>query len=230
MGLPEHPETIVIKNNFYPKGLKEIDIWNYYQSVKSSILRETLNRDLMIVVMVDVNKPIIRRKGKGGTIRLTPKNYDEIITGRTVSIHSSMAMAEQFGIIDVDIDPRDGFKWARKVTAEVYEYVMDKMPIVRKVTIRFTGKTSFHLVCDFGRKMKTDALKFLFEKFLRESELSKVYTIGGKRKPGIPNIDLNRNCYRCNYITLHALSIWGLKCVEVPYANLFKFDPRQARI
>ena len=69
MSYPANPETIVIKNKFYPKGLREIDIWNYYQKAKVNILRNTINRDIMFFIMVDVNKPIVRRKGNNEFIR-----------------------------------------------------------------------------------------------------------------------------------------------------------------
>jgi len=210
--------------------LQEIDIWNYYQSVKTSILKETRNRDVMFFIMVEKNKPVVRRKGQGGFIRLNPNNYDTVITGRTVSLHSAMGLYEEFGIIDIDIDPSDGFKWAKEVTRRVYDFVMDKMPIIRTASIRFTGKNSFHIKCDFGKKMKIDVARFLLTKFLRESELSKVYTIEGKRRPGVPNLDMAPNKLRGNYITLNSLSIWGLKCVEVPYSSLLMFDPKKARI
>lgn len=230
MSYPENPNTVVIKNRFYPNGLKEIDIWNYYQSVKHEILRETINRDIMFFIMVDVNKPIVRRKGSNEFIRLKPNNYDTLITGRTVSLHSAMGPYENFGIIDIDIDPNDGFKWAQEVTRRVYDFVIDKMPIVRTASIRYTGKNSFHIKCDFGRKMKIDVIRFLLAKFLRESELARVYTIEGKRRPGVPNLDMAPNKLRGNYITLHSLSIWGLKCVEVPYSSIMSFDPRRAVI
>lgn len=230
MAYPEHPETVVIKNQFYPRGLREIDIWNYYQKVKPAILKETMNRDIMLYIMVDVNKPVIKRKGKSGYIRLTPKNYDSVITGRTVSIHSAMSNTEQHGIIDIDVHPKDGFKWAKKTTLDVYDFVMDKMPIVRSAEIRYTGKTSFHIVCDFGRKMRIDSIKFLLKKFLSESELSRVYQIDGKRTMGIPNLDLDRNCFRCNYITLHSLSIFGLRCMNVDYSKINSFNIRKAVI
>ena len=67
-------------------------------------------------------------------------------------------------------------------------------------------------------------------KFLQESELSKVYTIEGKRRAGIPNLDMAPNKFKGNYITLNSLSIWGLRCVEVPYGTLMSFDPRMALI
>jgi len=231
MSYPKNPETVIIKNQFYTKGLTELKIWNYYQDAKVSLLKEVMNRNLMVAIMTDVNKPVMRRKfDQGGVIRLTPQNYNQIITGRTSTIYSEMGPYETFGIIDVDIHPSDGFVWARKVTADVYDYVMDKMPVVRTAEIRFTGKTSFHIVCDFGRKMKVDAVRYLLRKFLLDSPLSKVYTVGGKRQAGIPNLDLSPNKTRGNYITKHSLSIWGLKCMEVDYRSLTSFDPRRARI
>jgi hypothetical protein len=228
MSYPENPETVVVRNKFYPKGLREIDVWNHYQKVKAKLLMETKNFDLMVVLMVDENKPVIRRRVEGRTIRLTPQNYDELITGRTVSIHISMGSTSTYGIIDVDLDPRDNFRWAIKATTDTYDFVMDKMPIVKKASMRFTGKSSFHIICDFERRMKVDTMKYLLQKFLNESDISRVYQIGGRRKPGVPNLDLDRNCLRCNHIALHALSIWGLQCMEVPYTKIHRFNPREA--
>jgi hypothetical protein len=231
MSYPQNPETIVLKNSLYPSGLKEIDIWNYYQSVKTSILNETKNKDVMLAIMVDLNKPVLRRRGKEGkTIRLTPQNYDEIITGRTVTIYSTMGVYSDMGVIDIDIDPSDGFHWAKRATGDVYEYVMDKMPVVKTASIRFTGKSSFHIVCDFKQKMKLDTMRFMLQKFLRNSDLSRVYTIEAKRRPGVPNLDLSPNKINGAYITLNSLSIVGLKCMDVPFNKLNSFTHSMAKI
>ena len=64
MSIPQHPDKIMVKNQFYPEGLKEIDIWNYYQKYKPLILRETLGRELIIFFSTDVNKTIVVRKYK----------------------------------------------------------------------------------------------------------------------------------------------------------------------
>lgn len=231
MGYPTNPETVVLRNKFYPGGLREIDIWNHYQKYKKEILNETYNRDLLFMIMVDLNKPVIRRKGaKGQLLRLTPQNYDSLITGRTLSIHSSMRQFETFGIIDIDVDPRDGFRWAQKVTLQTYDVIMDTMPFISSAKIRFTGGTSFHIVCNMGRRAKIDSIRFLLQKFLRESELAKVYTISGKRKPGIPNLDMAPNCFRCNYITEYALSSFGLRCMQIPYNQISSFNQVKAKI
>ncbi len=231
MSYPEHPETIIVRNKFYPRGLREIDIWNYYQKVKSLLLREVTGRDLAFWIMVEENKPIIRRRGKTTAfIRLTNSNYDETITGRTISVYSSMRRSEDFGIIDVDLDPADGFSWAKRVTRDVYDYVSTKVPIVRECKVRYTGKSSFHLICEFGRKINVDSIRLLLRKFLQESDLAKRYTITGKRRPGIPNLDLSPNKIRGNFITLHSLSIWGLRSMEIPYLKLMGFDQHRAKI
>ena len=230
MGYPQNPDTIILKNKFYPSGLKEIDVWNYYQSMKVPLLKETMGKNLMFAIMVNINKPILRRKTKTGIIQLTPKNYDEMITGRTIAIYSEMKAIENFAVIDIDISPSDGFSWAKDAAMNVYDYVIDKMPLVRTASIRFTGKTSFHIVCNFGRKMKVDAVRYLMERFLRESDLSKIYTIEAKRRPGVPNLDLSINKFRGAYITLNSLSILGLKCMEVSYMKLKQFVPKNAKI
>jgi hypothetical protein len=231
MSYPQNPDTIIIKNKFYPAGLTEKDIYTYYQKVKRDLLKETFNRDLMFFIATDVNKNIIRRRMKSGrTIRMNPKNYETIISGRSISIHSAMGNIEEIGIIDIDIDPRDGFRWAQKATSEVYEFVMNEMPVISSAQIRFTGKTSFHIICNFGRKNKIDTIRFLLQKFLTSSNLIRRYSVAGKRRLGVPNLDLSINKIRGNYITFHSLSVIGLRCMDISYSDLMRFDPRRAII
>jgi len=227
MAYPENPETIILKNKYYPKGLKEIDVWNYYQKNKSLILDQTRNRELMFAIVIDTNKTILRRKGKEGIIKLTPQNYDNYITGRSLTIYSTMGQYEDIGIIDIDSD-----KWnlARIAASDVYDFVMDKMPIIRSATLKFSGKTGFHILCHFSRKIKIDTIRYLLRQELQKSELINNYTIESKRRPGIPNLDLSPNKYRGAYITLGSLSIIGLRCMNVGYNEILRFDPYKAKI
>jgi hypothetical protein len=231
MSYPENPETIVVQNEFYSKGLREIDVWNHYQTVKQRLLKEVMNRNVMFGIATDLNSVVLRRKGAGQDyIRLTHENYDTLITGRTLTVYSEMNPYERFGIVDIDVDPYDGWKWARKVAHDTYEYLVDKVPFISTVKIRYTGKTSFHIVCDFGRKNKIDSIRFLLDRTLRKSPLIKVYTVEAKRRPGVPNLDLSPNKIRGAYITLGSLSTIGLKCMEVDYNNILSFNPRSARV
>ena len=232
MGKPKNPTTVILKNKFYPQGLREIDVWHYYHSVKRDIIKENVGMQMMVYVMTDLNKPVIRRYGADKKpIYLDSKVFDDVITGRTLSLHASMNPQTRFGIIDVDVHETDGIKWAQRATLDTYDYVMEKMPFISSAQIQYTGKQSFHISCDFGRTTRADTVRFMLEKFLRQSPLAKVYTINEKKsRAGVPNLDLNRNAFRANHISLHALSIWGLKSVIVDYNQILNFDPRKAKI
>jgi hypothetical protein len=223
MSYPDHPDTIIIKNEFYPDGLREIDIWNYYQKVKGKLLQQVVNRDLMFFIMVGTNKEVVLRKEGTGFLRLNSKNYNTVITGRTASIHSTMKMVENFGIIDIDTDDFDEAKLA---TLKVYNYMTKSYT----TSIRFTGKNSFHVICEFNREKNIDDIKYEFENHLRKSDLIKDYTVAYKRTKRIPNLDLAPNKFRGGYITLHSLSTIGLKCVEVDSRRIMSFRKESAKI
>lgn len=222
MSYPQNPDTIVLQNNYYPKGLKEIDIWNYYQKNKGRILQQVQGRDLMFWVMVDINKPVILRKGKETNyLRLNNSNYDNLIHGRVMSIHSAMKRTDDIGIIDIDCD---NWNEAKQAAIDTYEYAIQKFPIVNSAEIRYTGKTGFHIFCKLNRPLNIDATRFLFEKFLRESPLINKYTVGHKRSHDVANLDLAPDKFRGNFITLHSLSTWGLKCTVVDHGDVHKLD------
>lgn len=222
MSYPEHPDTIIIKNEFYPDGLREIDIWNYYQKVKGPLLQQVINRDLMFFLMVDVNKDIVLRRGVGARfLRLNNKNYDTLITGRTASIHSTMKKHETFGIIDIDTDNFDDAKLA---TLKVY----NAMTKVYNTSIRFSGKNSFHVICGFGSERNIDNVRLGLKNHLKALDLG--YLVDFKRVKGMTNLDLSPNKFRGGFITLHSLSTIGLKCMEVDPGRIIRFRKELAKI
>lgn len=220
MSFPKHPQEIVIKNNFYPRGLTEIDVWNYYQYYKKSILVQSKNRDIMTFIKTDGDSLVVKRKGKTTKfIRLNNQNYDNIITGRTLSIHSTMKRIENIGIVDVDTD---NFNKAKEATKDCYD-VLKRFPIFTNLQIRFTGKTSFHIICTLSKKMNIDSIRLLLLKIFKSSNISEKYSISKNRSGNIPNIDLFRNSYRGGFIMLNSLSTVGLQCVSLMYNELNNF-------
>ena len=229
MSIPKNPETIVIRNEFYPRGLREIDIYNYYQSVKHPIVKEVLGKNLTFYFAVDLNQIVVMRKAKTptGFLRLNYSNYDEVITGRTISIHSNFNRTTDFGIVDIDIED---FNIAKRTTVYVYDYLIKNCNFIEDIDVKYTGKTSFHLICNLKNVMHIDNFRLIMRKFLEESELSKIYTIERKRIPGIPNLDLSSNKYLGGYITVNSLSVIGLKSMIVPVNEVLKFKKENARI
>jgi len=227
MSKPQNPQTILIKNKFYPKGLKEIDTWNYYQLYKGPVLNETRGKDLMFAISTDVNQIVLKRKGtQTQFIRLTNSNYDDMVHGRVIAIYSTMKKFEDICILDIDIDD---FKKAKDAVHDVF-MTLSKSPLFSNATIRYSGKQSFHIVCNLGRKVNIDSIRLMAESFLKQTDLINKYTISRKRIPGVANIDLSPNKFRGAYITLNSLSIWGLKCVEVPFNKLDSFQQTMAKI
>ena len=228
MSYPKNPETVIIKNKYYPKGISEIDIWNYYSKNKNHILNEVRNKDVLLVIFSDINKPIIKRKISGKYIKLTNNNYDEIITGRTVSLYSVVNYYSDFAIVDIDTDTVNE---AKMVAYKVYMILLGAS-FIQDLSIRYTGKTGFHIICKFNKSSKIDTYRTLLQNYLSyKDDIVKNYTISPKRTKGIPNIDLWAvNKRNGAYITLHSLSIIGLKCMEVQPLQLKNFRPENAMI
>jgi len=230
MPYPKHPEAILVKNEFYPDGLKEIDVWNYYQSAKDKLISEVSGRDLMIFVAIDVNKTTVLRKGKTTNfVRLNRSNWDDTFHPRMLSVHSTMHNTEEIGIIDIDGDDFDNNKQA---TIDTYEYVTSKFGFIDSAFIKFTGKNSFHIVCNLRRPTYIDSVKIMFRNYLERSDLNKDYFIDEMRRGNkdIPNLDLSSNKWRGGYITLHSLSTVGLRSMKVDPGKVRSFKKEYAMI
>ena len=225
----KNPNTILIKNSFYPSGLTEGKIWKYYISNKYHIVNEVRGRDLMFAIFTSENHHVLKRSGKDTRfIRLTSNNYEKVLHPRVVTIYSTMMRSEDIAIIDLDTD---NFDQGKQAAFEVYNYVREKIPFVKDVEIRFTGKTSFHIFCHLIRKIRIDETRNMLNKYLHANEdFRRNYTISYKRTRGIVNLDLSPNKYRGAFITKHSLSLIGLTCMEVPLHKLKSFKKNDARI
>jgi len=228
MSFPRHPQEIVLRNDFYPRGLKEIDIYNYYMKVKDKILQQVAGRDLFFVVAIDENRTIIFRHGQiTRFLRLNSSNYERVIHGRVVGIHSTMHRLEDIAIVDVDtLD----FSQAKQAALDTYNF-LKKLPRISNVTIRFTGKTGFHVFCELDKKYDIDATRNWLNRELEASELSEAYSINAKKRiPGVTNLDLAPNKFRGGFITLYSLSSWGLRCLPLMPKQLPLFRREDAKI
>jgi hypothetical protein len=227
MSYPQNPDTIVIRNDYYPKGLREIDIWNYYQSVKTPLLKETIGKTLIVFFTVDTNKFIVMRKNKqGGLIRLNMRDYDSLISGRSISFHNVMNKYSSYGIIDVDTDD---FKIAKELSVELNRFFYNQK-YINGSEIVYTGKDSFHIRVHFNFDYKIDYIKQRITNALDEFYSNIDYTIKARREKNKPNLDLQRNILNAGHIALHSLSVDGLKCMEVEISKMKWFRKDFAKI
>lgn len=220
---PDNPNTIIISNEFYKSGLKESDVYNYYINNKNIILNNINNRHIMLFIFTKLNEYIVKRKIKNSFITLNSNNYETVINGRTASIHSSMNNNENFGIIDIDGDNFDDLK---KATIDVYNYIVKKF---KKVDIRYTGKTSFHIIPYFDKSNDINYNK-IFLKDLLIKEFSNSFTTESKRQKNKINLDLSSNKLNGGFITENCLSIMGLRCMKLNINNIKNFNKYDAMI
>lgn len=221
---PNNPNELVIRNRFYFSGLTEEDIYNYYMENKDQILKQTKDREVLFVVFIDTNQPIVRRRGRGNNfIYLTKDNYEEVITGRTVSLHNTMGSRENIGIVDIDYHD---FNTCKEVTAEVYKFLNK---YYRNVDIRFTGKSSFHVAVEFKMAKDVDEIREELTKLLYNQFFDK-YLINATRSQRTPNLDLSPNKKRGAFIFPGSLSTMGLRCMSINLNQLSSFRREQAKI
>jgi hypothetical protein len=226
MSAPKNPDTIIIKNEAYPQGLTQGQVWKYYQDHKGFILNNVKNRDLMFAVMVDLNKSIMKRHlSKPNGIQLNNSNYDIVLSGRTVTIYPSMKAYEDFCVIDIDSD-----NWQKAIEVTTYIYnIMKEANFVMNLKILYTGKTSFHIHCYLRNKYPINKLKMIILDHIQRNQNS-TFTIQHKRTSTKPNIDLSPMKYKGTYIAEGSLSIWGLKCITVNINDLRNFKQWKATI
>ena len=178
MRTPRHPDTILVKNEYYPNGLKEIDTYNYYESIKDKLIVEVSGRDLIIFLAID-NRILVLRHGKTTRyVRLNRGNFDDVFHARMLSVHCSMHEVERFGIIDIDCND---FKRAKQATKDTYDFVTESVPFIESAFIKYTGKNSFHIVCAFKRDLYVDRAKILLRNYLEKGPLQQ-YTIDEVRR------------------------------------------------
>ena len=230
MGKPQHPDTIVIKNEYYPRGLREIDVWNYYQKVKNPLLKETLGKNIIVFFAIDVNKFTVIRHMDNKLLRLNMTSFDNVNTGRAVSIHNVMNKYSPYGVIDIDTDD---FRIAKDLAVELY-HLFYKQKFVYDVKLIYTGKNSFHIRVYFNNEYKIEYVKQKLSDVLKGTDvrpnLRTDYTVKAKRERNIPNLDLQRNIFNAGFIALNSLSVDGLMCIEIDTKKIGWFRKEQAKI
>ena len=79
---PSHPEDTVIKNTFYPKGLRESEIYNYYLSKKKDLLKWIDGRRVAFLLRLSEKHSVLIRNQKGNPIYLTDSNFENLMENK----------------------------------------------------------------------------------------------------------------------------------------------------
>lgn len=225
MSKPSNPFEVVIKNRFYPKGLNELSIYDYWLSKKTEIVSQLQGKRVMFYLAAENKKNIVLRyeRGTQNPQYLNDADYAKKITGRTVGILELFDEKSNFGVIDIDspieessISSDKNFENVKKITAEIYDFISK----FHKTQIVFTGKNGFHIRCQMHTKMRMEQIKKVLREQLEDSEFKSLLS---GRNNSSPNVDLSPNMRNGAIIVPLSLNKIGIPAVELQRKELINF-------
>ena len=228
MTTPTNPQTVVIQNQFYPGGLSELQIWKHYQLYKDKIIEEIGANPVLIWIFVDLNQAIIKRKLANSPFTINRKNYDKIMTGRTVSV--AVEQKNPTDVLIVDIDRGNSVTEIQLKTAvkELLNSSIRKQQMVSDTRVISTGK-GYHVYFYLGKKMDINAAKKILYNLLK-IEFGNKYLINDKNPSSSEiNLDLTPTTFRGVHQVPYALCRNGLMSIDVG-RNIDGFNRNKAII
>lgn len=209
---PKNLETIILKNKYYPHGLTESQIYNYYMSVKDKILKYIGKRTVSFFLMID-GEIIVKRLHKGSRIILDSNNYKEMITGRTLSVHiNRFSKTTNYIVIDVDKGQDTSYKKvidALKTAKHCIDLCFKSKGEIVKEEVLFTG-SGLHYIVYFNVSQSIDHMRNIVVECLMDRQDKYLVNKSGRRE-GTVNYDMVSNYENAMHISKYSLSKEGLK-------------------
>ena len=226
MSKSNNPLNIVVKNQFFPDGLNEQQVYRYWCQMKYNLLPLIEGKEIFFYIAPDTNQTVVRRHLRENELyKITTTTYEKILNGRILGIVSTVPSSTDIGIVDIDINPTDGvadeseFNLAKEAVADTFDFLARNYGLL----LFYTGKNGFHIHVKLPKKLRPENIKEILYKQLNDSPLSKRYTLLSKRDKKTPNIDLSINKNRGGYITQYSLNKIGLPCALINREALNQF-------
>jgi len=218
-GYPNNPFDIVIKNKWYPQGIRALDIYGYYMDNKSKILEWIGDRKVAFRIRIDEKSTIIRRKINGRPIILNETNYDEIITGRTNVIYVEQPAKTNYFVIDIDAGPNLQMRHVEATANSLLKEFGGKYELITSSTIGIHYIGYVNTPQDINQLR--DKIKAILDekaKILNKQSGSIEYLVHVKgRKPNTINFDLSTMYDKSLHIARYSLTKEFLTCDDPKY-------------
>lgn len=232
-----HPDTIIIPpNEYYPKGLREIDIHNYYQSVAPKIVNQYADNGLEGLIVLKVEDGLVmRRHAHIEAMDITSEEaLADVNRGRTVEFHFAVGPTTKLAWLD--LDPKEEFhiEDAKKVATELIPRLEDLSDVLR-VEPRFSGKTGFHLICHLHSSINTDEarqmMKDVAETYIQKTDQMDTLTTKATDNPRMMRIDYSTLHDAGGLRLTHSLAYpTGLICMSLGPEQLRNFQKTDALV
>lgn len=208
---------VIVRNKYYPEGLREQSILKHYQQFKKEILSETFKKPVILLIATNVNEYAVKRNYENGLIYLDHDNYDKLIHGRTISMFSEIGSPTNVYCVDIDPGynvPEEETKVAVGDVLEVFNKLYEHGWLKHK-GIRITSTSRGYHV--YGFMKRRDSQDNNLEHIRKELEpLKKKYLIDTRRKYETEIVlDLSPMKRRGSHVVPYALNRNGLMCMDV---------------
>jgi len=233
-GYPKHPDTIVVESEYYPGGLTEKDVWDYYDHEKEDIVAELKGHNVMLVIKA--NGEIYRRHpdSKEEFIRIdSVEDFDHYNNGRTIEFHKVVGEQTDYGYVDIDPKEEVPFDEAKRIASDVADLLSEQEDI-DQVELAFSGSRGFHIYPHYKQPKPPDdargELRELLGSYIEESGDEKL-TTGVTREPDVIRLDTSTLKRMGSLRVPGSLNVrTGLRCTPVSREELARFRKESAKI
>jgi len=227
---PEHPDQLVVKKNeFFPSGISELDVWNYYEGIKSKLIPELKGRDLFIVIATKPGSKLFIRHPydkKTEFIRINnEKQFEEYHSGKTREDPSTSSELTTEAVFDFDPGPSATFDEIKDVVEQCIDFIKKQKDFSKSIDLRFTGGRSFHVQTSLKSKRRIEDIKKdiedRLEKYFEGND--KIVIASNKPSGHKVNIDLSPMKVNGGHVSPYSMRIsTGLCCISVSSLKSFK--------
>lgn len=227
MPSPRDPDKIVFRNSVYPIGLTSNDLYSYYIRHKQTILKEAEGKKILLFNSFEPGKnlTIIRNTPEGLPLILRKNNFEQIISGYTISISMETPDITDYMVVDIDYNGRVQESQLKNAAMDIF-LMFSKKAIMESSRIT-NSSTGYHVYGYLKREMNIDKARDTLMGMLRGTFTNK-YGIGRtSTRPGI-KLDISPMYKRGSITIPTALTREGIVCDYVD--NIYKFNRAQRRI
>lgn len=224
---PENPNTTIIRNQYYSSGLTEAQIYKHYQKHKDQIIKEINKRPIALYIYTEENIYVVKKWYRNQRFTLDYKNYDKIITGRSVSLGVEQTLSTTYLVIDIDGGSNITDIEFKDVIEHILRSPILKMDIVRGHRIILTSN-SYHIHLLLNKSINIKVGRNLLQRQL-ESYMGNMCLVN-KRNPKSNeiNLDLSPNSIGgTTHVVPFSLNRNGLIAYDITY-NWKSFSRRNA--
>ena len=209
---PSHPDTILIKNEFYPNGLTERMVHNHYIKNEKKILEELDFRPVILFISTKPNELIVKRNLGNNPIILDHTNFLEVVHGRVLSLSVERGETARYFCVDIDSGPTPNEAKLKKAVEDVLKSSISVPSSKYKIISTSSG---YHIYFYLKRPLPIRTAHQLLKTALI-MEFSDKYIVDGKVPTGDEiKLDTTPTRYRGSHVVPNALCRNGLIAMDV---------------